>query len=215
MADETKAPLDRAELRRLVEAEKGPANACAGQGAHMSTTDIENRRLREALDRLKRSYDALEASTRQQIDYWTEKLNAARDEGERLRAALDAERSEGRRWATGLAKIEAQRDRFIEENERLRARLEKAHAFWLVPGDYGPRIGIESRQQRDLSLKWVVTGEYPRTVLTKAGEWEREPQPSDRTDEFIAATRFDSLDAAWAAAESATAEQASEETGKS
>lgn len=49
---------------------------------------------------------------------------------------------------------------------------------------------IDIRRQVDGGVRWSVTCQG--NVLTKDGYWEYEPKPSDRTDEFIAATRFNS-----------------------
>jgi hypothetical protein len=43
--------------------------------------------------------------------------------------------------------------------------------------------------------KWAVTDRF-QNVLNRDQEWEHEPMPSNRTDEFIARTRF-SLDEAF------------------
>lgn len=48
---------------------------------------------------------------------------------------------------------------------------------------------VESREQRDGSRLWVVTGSGS-FVLARDGIWEWEPQPSSRDDEFITRTRF-------------------------
>lgn len=45
--------------------------------------------------------------------------------------------------------------------------------------------------------KWAVVD---NGVLNKDLQWEYEPMPSSRTDEFIARTRFDSIDEALRAA---------------
>ncbi len=76
-------------------------------------------------------------------------------------------------------------------------RLDMARSF-TVP-DTG--IKIEARHCEDRRTRWaVVRNEY---CLTKSGAWEYEPLPSSRTADFIAATRFDTIDEAFAAAEKA------------
>ncbi len=52
-------------------------------------------------------------------------------------------------------------------------------------------IYVEERLQRDGTQWWAVVRRG--FVLTKDGEWEHEPQPSSRDDEFIARTRWPSL----------------------
>lgn len=46
-----------------------------------------------------------------------------------------------------------------------------------------------------LKVSWRSEGKWAVTtfgqVLNSSGEWEYEPQPSNRTDEFIKRTRFD------------------------
>jgi hypothetical protein len=49
---------------------------------------------------------------------------------------------------------------------------------------FGPDLTVESRGPS----QWAVC--HPGEVLNADGEWEWEPQPSSRTDEFIARTRF-------------------------
>jgi hypothetical protein len=51
-------------------------------------------------------------------------------------------------------------------------------------GEYG--IYVEDRGKG----KWAVT--YGGMCLGRNGEWDYEPMPSSRTDEWIAANRFDS-----------------------
>lgn len=60
-------------------------------------------------------------------------------------------------------------------------------------------VRIVRAPQRDGSVLWKVMrmGE----VLTTDGSWEWEPQPSSRTDAYLARTRFATLRAAWLAAE--------------
>ena len=57
-------------------------------------------------------------------------------------------------------------------------------------------------------VRWaVVLGNgYPAWVLNKDGEWEYEPQPSSRDDEFFARCRWESFDEALAAAKTARPE---------
>ncbi len=63
---------------------------------------------------------------------------------------------------------------------------------------YG-EITVQKRPQMDGSVKWAV---YQRStfVLNKDMQWEFEPIPSSRDDEFLARTRFDTLLEAWNAA---------------
>jgi len=75
----------------------------------------------------------------------------------------------------------------------LRARLAAASEF-----SFGERIAIMRRKQRDGAVKWSVND--GGSVLNADGEWEHEPSPSNRSDEFIAATRF-TFEEAWAKAE--------------
>jgi hypothetical protein len=56
---------------------------------------------------------------------------------------------------------------------------------------------IERTRQRDGSVLWVVRANG--RCLNKSGEWEWEPMPSSRDDEFLARCRFDSAVAARAA----------------
>lgn len=50
-------------------------------------------------------------------------------------------------------------------------------------------IRVDARKQRDGPTLWVIIDDI-RNVWNKLGEWEYEPQPSSRDDEFIARTRW-------------------------
>lgn len=52
----------------------------------------------------------------------------------------------------------------------------------------GRRIEIQSREQMNKSILWVV--KMDSWVLGKDGEYHWEPMSSSRTDEFISNTRF-------------------------
>lgn len=58
----------------------------------------------------------------------------------------------------------------------------------------GRQIYIETRQQTDDTVLWVVKMES--WVLGKDGQYHWEPLPSDRTNEFISNTRFASAEKA-------------------
>lgn len=64
----------------------------------------------------------------------------------------------------------------IELREDLLIKAEKLR--------FGADLTVESRGVS----QWAVC--QPGEVLNASGEWEWEPQPSSRTDEFIARTRF-------------------------
>lgn len=53
-------------------------------------------------------------------------------------------------------------------------------------------VYIEQRKGH-LGVRWCVSSLSSR-VLNKDHEWEFEPMPSSRDDEFFGRTRFDSLD---------------------
>lgn len=61
----------------------------------------------------------------------------------------------------------------------------------------GRGIWIEHRKQIDGSIKWIVIMENC-WVLGKDKQYYYEPSPSNRTDEFIKNTRFDSKEQALA-----------------
>ena len=50
-------------------------------------------------------------------------------------------------------------------------------------------VYIEERRQRDGAQLWVIANQW-RDVFNRDGEWEWEPQPSSREDDFIARTRY-------------------------
>jgi hypothetical protein len=73
---------------------------------------------------------------------------------------------------------------------------------YLIPvGDPrdGSDISICLARQRDGRALWAVR--QRGDCLSKSGEWEYEPSPSGRDDEFLSRCRFDSLDSAIAAAQ--------------
>jgi hypothetical protein len=84
--------------------------------------------------------------------------------------------------------------------ERLLELLDKAETFVLYR-DESTIIRL-----RRGSVGWSV--EKNGSVLNKRGDWEHEPLPSSRTDEFFQATRFSALDEAIAAATPETEKQA-------
>lgn len=55
-------------------------------------------------------------------------------------------------------------------------------------------LEIIEKIQRDSKSLWAVS--IGQTCLNMFGEWEYEPQPSSRTDEFIERTRFATLEEA-------------------
>lgn len=63
-------------------------------------------------------------------------------------------------------------------------------------------IHIERAKQLEGPAKWAVRrlGE----CLNKQGEWEYEPMPSSRDDEFLTRCRFDSAEEAFAAIQGVT-----------
>ena len=79
----------------------------------------------------------------------------------------------------------------IFEDSELEEWIKKAIVF-----DFGEcpihkrPIKIEERKQLDNSRKWVL--KMHEWVLGKDGEFYYEPLPSNRSDEFIEGTRFDS-----------------------
>lgn len=61
----------------------------------------------------------------------------------------------------------------------------------------GEYTTIERRSAMDKPEKWAVCN--LGDVLNKNGQWEYEPQPSSRSDEFIECTRFDTVEEAYEA----------------
>ncbi len=89
--------------------------------------------------------------------------------------------------------LTAQVEALASERGKLRRQLSAASEFSL-----GERITIQRRRQRDGTKKWSVNDSG--CVLNSDGKWECEPSPSNRTDDFIATTRF-TLEEAWEKAE--------------
>lgn len=71
---------------------------------------------------------------------------------------------------------------------------------WLVAGGdvhrFHENVHIEERQQRDGSFLYAIT--RMGDVMARDGEWEYEPQPSSRDDDFISRTRYTSFEVALA-----------------
>jgi hypothetical protein len=86
--------------------------------------------------------------------------------GDMLGSALGAKTAA---LITSLREALEQRDDLLIKAEKLR---------------FGPELTVESRGRS----QWAVC--QPGEVLNASGEWEWEPQPSSRTHEFIARTRF-------------------------
>jgi len=82
------------------------------------------------------------------------------------------------------------------EAEQLRKERDELAAdkkFGLIPTSYrleNSEVSIECRNQIKGNTKWVVA--FRGEVLNKNREWEYEPLPSSRDDNFIERTRFDS-----------------------
>ncbi len=55
---------------------------------------------------------------------------------------------------------------------------------------------IERCSQRDQSYKWAIRRNG--SCLNNEGEWEYEPMPSSRDDDFMARCRYDSAESAYA-----------------
>lgn len=76
-----------------------------------------------------------------------------------------------------------------KENKRLRELVDMAESFTITDDSKRRTHGydhIEVKHRGD-DLWCISNGS---SVLNRSGEWEWEPQPSSRTDEFIADTRF-------------------------
>lgn len=81
--------------------------------------------------------------------------------------------------------------------ERADGAIVAAYALPTVPGAID-QIRIERARQMFGPDLWAVR--YRGDVLNKAGEWEWEPMPSGRDEEFLARARFDNAEEAIAAA---------------
>ena len=118
-------------------------------------------------------------------------------------SAIDQLRRERDRWKdTAAAEAEAMEDqKRLYRSARTRAEtaeaenaimqdlLLKATRFDFGENSDGQNISVVSR---GVSAWAVSDGSF---VLNNLGEWEREPQPSSRGDEFIGRTRFTFADA--------------------
>jgi hypothetical protein len=76
--------------------------------------------------------------------------------------------------------------------------LELATEFLI---DMQERVYVRKQPQRDGTIKWAV--EQIGMCLAKDGEWEHQPLPSSRDDEFLNRCRFDTLEQAFDAADAA------------
>lgn len=79
----------------------------------------------------------------------------------------------------------------------LRDMMSRAVKFQFHVGpDPDDFVWVELRNRKE--MKWAVSN--GSGVYNRLGEWEYEPMPSSRTDEFFARTRY-SLEEAWEIAE--------------
>lgn len=60
----------------------------------------------------------------------------------------------------------------------------------LVELDNGEELFITRTTQRDGSCLWKVYNDNEQMTLNRDLEWEFEPRPSSRTDEYLARNRF-------------------------
>jgi|GEM_PF-2936874 len=65
---------------------------------------------------------------------------------------------------------------------------------------------VDRARQQSGAVQWAVRRDG--MVLNKQGEWETEPQPSNRSDDFLERCRFDSSGQAISAARAATSKDA-------
>lgn len=76
----------------------------------------------------------------------------------------------------------------IAQNEYTERRIEELEDLLALATEFripGSRISVQWRGKQD----WCVF--EGGTVLNKAGDWEYEPLPSSRSEDFVAHTRFD------------------------
>jgi uncharacterized protein YycO len=102
-----------------------------------------------------------------------------------------------------------------QQRDAAHAALRDVNSLSLRASD--PRMGIhevevQRRRQRDGRSLYVVKS--LSDVLNKSGEWEYESIPSDRDDEFIARTRFATMDEAITAGRAALAASAPQKEEK-
>lgn len=88
----------------------------------------------------------------------------------------------------------------------------QVHAYSAGSLAGGGEVLVVRTQQMDGSYLWKVT-DGSMECLNKAGEWEYEPLPSSRDDEFMARCRFNTAENAIAAARAAIAKINSVRTG--
>ena len=78
-----------------------------------------------------------------------------------------------------------------------------------TPKSWRPELRSEIGRMMDMRIDEVLQPTWPSrfairiggNCLAKNGEWELEPQPSSRDDEFFGRCRFDTLEEAMACAE--------------
>jgi hypothetical protein len=80
----------------------------------------------------------------------------------------------------------------LKNNRYVAEWLKVASRFTIDRDNSGRPITIESREQRDGSVKWVLCNDI--YVLSKDGYFEYEPLPSSRTDKYLKATRYEDKD---------------------
>lgn len=114
------------------------------------------------------------------------------------------------REALGRADMDCAKLRLAdrEMGEADRERLDSATEFDMGEvgramngGTFRMRVAIRKCEGHRLpqTIMWKVCETSGGAILSKDGEWEYEPQPSSRDDEFYSRCRFDTFDAARAA----------------
>ena len=73
--------------------------------------------------------------------------------------------------------------------------LEARYPVGFEPVEFlvGEAMWVKAAYQRGGARKWKIARGFDE-VLNKQGQWEDEPIPSSRTDDFLARCRFDSLE---------------------
>lgn len=112
-----------------------------------------------------------------------------------------------RRAAAELRRLTAENAALAQQIAQDRADAARVSGYFVPTSDkrFADEVLVQRSRQMEGPPKWAarLNGE----CLNKSGEWEWEPMPSSRDDDFLARCRFDTAEEAIAAVQAAMKEK--------